>query len=299
VPRLPPSWAPPVAQHQRGLFTAAQARAAGASADQVRRRLTAGTWARVAGDALALTGTPLGPTQRADAVGLTWPDAIACLTTAARFHRLPVPDDAVEHAVVARRTPSRGGIVTHRYALDPGDVVSTGRALVTTRARTLLDCVGRLPADDAERLVVWATTRELLTADALEAALTRGPRWGDAQRRLALADVRRGTLSAAERRLHRILRRAGLIGWRFDQVLRDDDGIVGRADVLFAAERLVVEVDGFEHHAFAQFQADRDKQNRLMLAGYTVLRFTWADLTGRPTYVADQIARTLVALRAR
>lgn len=286
-------------QHQRGLFTARQARAAGASVDQVRRRLTSGRWTRVAGDALALASTVVGATHRVDAIGLTWPDAVACLTTAARFHGLPVPDEPEDHALVERRTPSRGGIVTHRYAIDPGDVVWTGRALVTSRTRTILDCVGRLPTADSERLVVWATTRELLSADVLEDALSRGPRWGDARRRQALADVRRGTLSAAERRLHRILRRAGISGWLFDQVLHDEDGRIGRADVLFPRERLVVEVDGFEHHAVASFQADRDKQNRMMLAGFTVLRFTWADLTRRPDHVIDRIARTLATLRAR
>ncbi len=239
------------------------------------------------------------PAHRVDAIGLTWPDAVACLSTAARLYGLPVPDEDVDHAHVPRRVPSRDGVVTHRYALDPGDVVAVGRALVTSRSRTVLDCVGRLPQPDAERLVVWATTRELLSAAALEEALARGPRWGDRQRRQALADVRRGTLSAAERRLRRILRAAGVTGWLFDQQVRDARGLIGRADVLFPAERLVIETDGFEHHARAQFQSDRDKQNRLMLAGYTVLRFTWADLTQRPAHVIDVVTRTLAVLRAR
>ena len=47
----------------------------------------------------------------------------------------------------------------------------------------------------------------------------------------------------------------------------------------------------------ATFQADRTRQNRLVAAGYTVLRFTWADLTLRPDDVGTQVAATLARLR--
>lgn len=296
--RLPPGWSPPVAQGQLGLFTARQAREAGASPDQVQRRRASGAWVQVRGDALAPRDLVTGPRHHAEAIGLTWGDAVACLGTAARLYGLPVPDEDVERAVVPRRRPSRDRVVTHRYPLDASDVVRIGGSLVTTRTRTLLDCVGRLEPAAAERLVVWAVTRELLGERDLQQALAEGPRrWGNTQRRQALDDVRAGTLSAAERRLRRIVRRSGLTGWVFDQPIRDDHGLVGRADALFVAERLVIETDGFEHHAVTQFQADRDKQNRLIAAGYTVLRFTWFDLTHRPDHVIDQIRRTLAMLR--
>lgn len=77
------------------------------------------------------------------------------------------------------------------------------------------------------------------------------------------------------------------------------DGLIGRADVLFAEERLLVEVDGFEHHAVSEFQRDRTRQNRLVHAGCSVLRFTWADLVDRPQMVADRIRTMLLALAAR
>jgi very-short-patch-repair endonuclease len=41
------------------------------------------------------------------------------------------------------------------------------------------------------------------------------------------------------------------------------------------------------------FQADRTTTNVLQLVGYTVLRFTWADLTRRPEMVARQIRTAL------
>ena len=53
--------------------------------------------------------------------------------------------------------------------------------------------------------------------------------------------------------------------------------------MLFADARLVLEVDGRTHHSNGdRFKWDRTRQNLLVLAGYTVLQFTWWDITGRP-----------------
>jgi len=49
-------------------------------------------------------------------------------------------------------------------------------------------------------------------------------------------------------------------------------------------------VDGWAWHVDVErFQADRRRQNRLVAAGWTVLRFTWHDLTGRPAEVIAEI----------
>ena len=69
--------------------------------------------------------------------------------------------------------------------------------------------------------------------------------------------------------------------------------------MLFAAERLVVEIDGLAFHGATRFQNDRSRQNRIVNAGYTVLRFTWADLTERPDEVVRQIRVALARSVAR
>jgi very-short-patch-repair endonuclease len=295
--RLPPDWVPPVARRQSGLFTVRQAREAGATEAQIRRRRSSGRWVTVVGGALTPAGSAIDAWTIVDAVALTWPDAVVSLSTAAQLYRIPVPDDGRVHLIVSKRTRSRRGVATHELDLDPRDVVHAGRGRVTSRERTVLDCIGWLPPSDSERLVAWAATRELVSTALIERALHERPRsWGSTARRRALTDVERGTLSAAERRLRLILRRKQLRGFEFNQRIDDDDGVVGRADALHRAARLVIEVDGFEYHARTQFQQDRTKQNRLVAFGYTVLRFTWEDLTRRPDVVADQIER-LVARR--
>jgi very-short-patch-repair endonuclease len=99
-----------------------------------------------------------------------------------------------------------------------------------------------------------------------------------------------GERAESERRLTALLRGAGVSGWRVNVPISDDDGVIGIADIAFDRERLVVEVDGWAYHSSPdRFQRDRERQNRLMRAGWRVLRFTWRDVTQRPHYVVAEI----------
>ena len=62
---------------------------------------------------------------------------------------------------------------------------------------------------------------------------------------------------------------------------------------------VVIEVDGYAYHSRAAFQTDRTKQNRLVMAGYTILRFTWADLTERPGAVLQAVRDATASRSAR
>jgi len=292
--RFPADWIPPQAAAQAGAFTARQAIGAGMTYQQVRRRRDSGRWVPIVGDALALATLRPDPWIRAHGAALTWPDAVVCLASAAGVHRLPVPQNEDVHVIVPNRRASRRNLVSHRLRLGTGDVTRAGIAAVTTRSRTIFDCVGRLPDAQSEALVTWAITRELITREELDRAVAERPRWwGNTRRRQALTDTATGALGAAERRLHDVLTSAGISGWLADQKIWDDAGLIGRADVLFPAARLVVEIDGEAYHGAATFQSDRTRQNRLVNAGYTVLRFTWSDITLRPTYVLAQIRHAL------
>jgi very-short-patch-repair endonuclease len=292
-------WVPDAARGQAGLFMAQQAVAEGLTGAQVRRRIDTGRWVRVVGGALAPSGLDIGPWEQVHAAWLTWPDAVVCLGTAARLHRLPVPDDGRVHVVVPSPRASRGVLTPHEFPLGAGAVTRVGQAAVTTRLRTLLDCLGRLPDVQSEALAAWVLTRRLLEPDELARAIAERPgTWGTVRRRRALRDMRAGAASPAERRLHRLLRRAGLTGWLPNEPLSGHLGIYASADVYFPDVRLVIEVDGAAFHGPDRFQADRTRQNLLVGAGCTVLRFTWEDLTERPDAVIAQIAAALHRLRA-
>ncbi|GAA1479611.1 hypothetical protein GCM10009624_00510 [Gordonia sinesedis] len=100
-----------------------------------------------------------------------------------------------------------------------------------------------------------------------------------------LAAAAGGARSEAERRLHRLLRQGGVIGWEANA---EHCGYL--LDVAFADLKLAIEVDGFAWHSGAtEFRHDRQRQNVLVGNGWTVLRFTWADLTEHPQRVLAEI----------
>src|SRR5262249_6451131 len=113
-----------------------------------------------------------------------------------------------------------------------------------------------------------------------------------------LAAIRPGAHSTAERLLHGLLDDAGLTGWRPQHTIALPSGRV-TVDVAFPDRRVAVEVDGWAWHTDPeQFQRDRSRQNELVTAGWTVLRFTWLDLTERPDLVLDTLCNTLAAAAA-
>ena len=68
-------------------------------------------------------------------------------------------------------------------------------------------------------------------------------------------------------------------------------------DFLWRQQRAIVEVDGWEsHRTRSAFEEDRARDGRLTLLGYSVLRFTWRQLTSDRRGIANAIR---VLLRAR
>ncbi len=287
-----PEDVPAQASTQHGLFSRRQAYDGGWTARQVRRRLAAGRWRVVAGTALAAHDVQVGPWQLASAVGLTWPDAVVSHELAGVLWRLPVPTPVIGTATVATGRKVQGlGLRAVRRELLSGQVTRLRGLLVTDEARTAVDLLASWPWDAARDLLAWLHTRNRLNVTELRLWTETRATWvGTAQLR-RLVDVSEfGSMSAAEDVFHALLRSAGLTGWRANASIVLAGRVVAVVDVLFDAHRLVVEVDGWRSHGSrSAFQRDRATQNALVAAGYTVLRFTWADLTQRP----DDVERTI------
>jgi very-short-patch-repair endonuclease len=111
-----------------------------------------------------------------------------------------------------------------------------------------------------------------------------------------LAGVESGARSRAERLAQQVLLRTGLAGWQWNHPVALPDGGVAVVDAALPHLRIAVEIDGRAFHSdAAAFQRDRTRQNALVAAGWTVLRFTWSDLVHRP----DLIVATVLAAAAR
>ncbi len=117
---------------------------------------------------------------------------------------------------------------------------------------------------------------------------------GVGQLRRLVQSASDGSWSAAERRLHQLLRAAGVEGWVANHPRRLAHRRRVVVDVWFEEARLAVEIDGQAWHVSPErFQRDRERQNALVLSGCTVLRFTWADLTQSPAAVIAEIQAAL------
>jgi very-short-patch-repair endonuclease len=280
---------------QHGVFTRRQVRSLGVTAKRERRMVATRQWLPVLGPSYVQAGTPIGVTQRARAATLVGP-GVAALHTAAELHGLAaVRDDLHTHVHVARGNhPKVRGLTAHSGApIEPADVTTALGIPVTTRRRTAVDLSATLPWRPAVDLAREALFRRWITLDELAAdARSRVGCHRTPQLVAILRLLGAGGRSYGELRLHQILRRAGIDGWRANVVLAG----IGEVDVLFPRQRVVVEIDGYHVHSRREvFQRDRDKGNRLLQAGYRVLRFTWVDLTDRPQLVVTQIRQLLAA----
>ena len=111
--------------------------------------------------------------------------------------------------------------------------------------------------------------------------------------RAAVASLAGNPWSVAEGRAHELLRLAGITGW-----VANLSVVVGRRtlilDIAIEQVKLAIEIDGREHHDTpAAFESDRERQNLLVAAGWTVLRFTWRQLCDQPDVVMATIRATL------
>lgn len=288
-----------IARRQGGLFTRADAGDCGYSPYQVRRRLAAGLWRSVAGPVLAEHGTALTPAVRDRAVALATPGAVLAGASAARQWGIPVPDRRIYLWIGRRRPRPRTGVTYLRDPLTKRELCLVEGVPVTTPDRTVVDCLRFLDESPALALLDRALQAGWLTRDRLVSrAHDYAGRRGAPHLARIVQKGASGARSAAERIAAELLCRAGIAGWRPNAPIHDNHGaLIGVGDLVFEAERLVIEIDGQAYHSTPdRFERDRDRQNRLVSAGWTVLRFTWRDLTQRPEYVVatirDMLARS-------
>ncbi|HXM58066.1 MAG TPA: DUF559 domain-containing protein [Candidatus Dormibacteraeota bacterium] len=92
-----------------------------------------------------------------------------------------------------------------------------------------------------------------------------------------------------ETRLRLLLVNAGLPRPQAQAEVRDERGaFIARVDLYYPEQRLAIEYDGANHRD--RLVADDRRQNRLLAAGYRLLRFTAPDVETRPDVVVADVA---------
>jgi hypothetical protein len=155
--------------------------------------------------------------------------------------------------------------------------------------RTTFDLARTSPLGEAIVAVDMALHHSLVRSEDLREFIAAHPTSKgvrQARRVLDLADPR--AESPMESRLRILLVLAGLPRPAAQAELTDGRGhFLGRVDLYYPAHRLALEYDGDVHRA--ALVSDHRRQNRLLAAGYRLLRFTAADVYGRPEAVVGQV----------
>ena len=153
---------------------------------------------------------------------------------------------------------------------------------------------------DGGKLIQRFLRERLMTPADLTATLpafTASP-GQDARRRIVRVHLD-NPWSGGEKELQDLLRKHRVRGWVANHELE----IAGRTyypDLYIEDVPLVVEFDGYGVHSQPDvFETDRIRQNALVRAGITVLRYTWKRLQGDPDAVVAEIKAAIAGEMAR
>lgn len=286
-----------IAALQKGLADRDQLRAAGLGRGAIQHRVKTGRLHPVH-PGVYLVGRPSLEPWGAEMAAVLFHRGHAVLShrSAAAIWGLlePTPGD-VTLTVVGVDRRSRPGLRVHRTRrLDRRDLRRREGLPITSPPRTIVD----LASDpDLESAIAVAQMRGLASADEVRAAVDRASGRKGVARLASLLDagsIGGYTASKAERRMRALLACADL-----PQPLANQPLLGYIADFLWPEVKLIVEVDGFSFHSSrSAFEHDRKRDQRLIAAGYTVIRITWRQLEQEPYAVIARIAQAIAARAA-
>ena len=210
---------------------------------------------------------------------------------------------------VVRRAPSRIAVTVpssrrHRreFTLHVADLAAVDRTRVdnipvTSWARTALDMAAISSEPQIRRMLKRSEELKLFDLRALDDVLERASRHPGAGRlRRVLAAYRPDestTRSKLERRFRALVRRAGLPAPAMNYLLHGME-----LDAYWEDERFVVELDVYATHGDpGSFEADRIREDDLLLHGIEMIRVTDVRLDREPKQTVERVAAHLARRR--
>jgi hypothetical protein len=170
----------------------------------------------------------------------------------------------------------------------------------TGLTRTLVDLGAVLPIERVQQAVDDAVRRRMCTWDDLlhaQALHSRQGRNGVGTLR-AILEESYGTEipdSHFNRLVERLFLAHGLPRPTVEHIVRDANGAeIGRLDLAFVPQRVGIELDSRRYHLHATaFEHDRHRQNRLEIAGWMILRYTWLQYTRAAPRILSEVTTAL------
>jgi very-short-patch-repair endonuclease len=293
-----------IAALQRGRVARWQLLVAGLSADVIRGLVRRHQLLRVHDGVYAVGHAASVPLGAETAALLAGPEgaALSHLSAASLWGLLPPGSDQgiIDVLVGSHPRRRRPGIRFRRSRhVDPKDLWLHERLPVVSPARAVIEIADGVSARMLERAIEQGEVRGIIQPAELEEALDRFPGLAGPARVRRLLGTRSEaalTRSEAERRFLELIRQSDLPRPEANVQLHGYE-----VDFLWRDANVVVEIDGFQFHGTrGAFEYDRRKGARLAATGYTVLRFTWTEITQRPFAVIATVAQALVqAARGR
>lgn len=301
------------AASQHGLITRAQVLAAGGSDSVIRRRTRSGRWERVGRGVFAITGVPWTWRRRLCAIVLTLGEhAVVSHRAAAKLlgvggsgeppYEFSVPVDAAPRPVPTppHARPVEVPVVIHESVdLHHASAVEVDGMLVTGPARLAVDlgsvidfrqyrsAVARIRNDHG---VSWLDLERQYRRHSIQ-----GRNGCGALR--DLLDLHHEEAGApdevVESLLGDLLAEAGLPAPVPQFAVQRPDGRMAYVDLAYPQLRIAIETEGRIHLREDVHEADNERRNQLLLAGWTILHFSYADVTRRGGYVVRTIATAL------
>ena len=249
------------------MVTRTQLLNAGFNAKAIAYRLRIGRLQRLHRGVYAVGHRPPSPHARAMAAVLACgPGAVLSHRSAAALWEI-VPPWRGPVEVIARSDHRRAGITTHRSTtLTRPDVTRHYGIPITTPARTLQDLARVLPGHSLTRAVNEARIRNLISNDPYETGPTR---------------------SRLEDEFLCFIENYDLPRPEVNQIVAGKE-----VDMLYRAERLIVELDSRTYHAHT-FEEDRERDAHLQSEGFITLRVTSQRLKQSPEREADRVRSLL------
>ncbi len=290
------------AADRHGVVTRTEARQLGLTDTQIENLLRQGRLERVAPSTYFAVGSPDSWHRRARIAAMSV-GGLVSHRAAAGLHRVDgFGLNRIEVSVDKHRRPRWSVEKVHRSTqMRFASPVEIDGLPVTGLPRTVLDLAAVLPwsrferAIDAvirQKLCDWPDLCEVLALHSIQGRNGCGPL-------RAILDERYGDDnipdSAFNRMVGRLLERSGMPSPRYEYEILDRSGrFVGRVDLAYQRERIAIELDSVRWHLNREsFEKDPRRKNRLMLAGWTVLTFTWSDFVDRPGELVRDVSAAL------
>lgn len=290
-----------------GIVTRAALAATGWSTSAIDRALASGRLRRISAGVYRVQGAPwTRQASRLAAVAMAGPGALLARASAAEVHGLtdPVPGPhqvLIPHGRRPLRIDPTLARVSRTRTLTDVDRVEAAGVPTTSVARTLLDLA---PTTDHRLLAELAATalqRRMVQEAQLRDVLDRNPAARGRRQLLRglglLEDDATRTRSEVEVAAIAAIVAAGLPRPEVGYLVTDADGRpIAEVDLAYPRLRIAIEIDGFRWHSTpARKIADEDRQNRLVLAGWTVLRFSAVIVRTEPQVLVRAVRSALAA----